>query len=83
MAPPPPVQLTIFHKPLVLHDQIEVVCPPATMLVSAIDDTHACMDRLEQRFRQVVMKLMYVHLIHPWHRFMILMFDDHDLDERY
>ena len=26
---------------------------------------------------------MYVHLIHPQHRSMILMFDDHDLDERY
>ena len=29
------------------------------------------------------MILMYVHLIHPQHRSMILIFDDHDLDERY
>ena len=29
------------------------------------------------------MILMYVHLIHPQHISMILMFDDHDLDERY
>ena len=27
--------------------------------------------------------LMYTHLIRPWHKFVILMFDDHDLDERY
>ena len=31
----------------------------------------------------VWMVLMYVHLIFPYHGFMILMFDDHDLDERY
>ena len=31
----------------------------------------------------VGMILMYVHLIRPWHRSMILMFDSHDLDERY
>ena len=29
------------------------------------------------------MILMYVYLIRPQHRFMILIFDDHDLDERY
>ena len=53
MAPPPPVQLTVFHEPLVLHDQIEVACPPTTVLVSTTDDTRACMDRLEQRFLQM------------------------------
>ena len=53
MAPPPPVQLTVFHEPLVLHDQIEVACPLATVLVLATGDTRACMDRLEQRFRQM------------------------------
>ena len=53
MPPPPPVQLRVFHKPLVLHDQIEVACPPAIMLVSATDDARACMDRLEQHFRQM------------------------------
>ena len=53
VAPPPPVQLTVFHEPLVLHDQIEVACPPITVLVTATDDTCACMDRLEQRFRHM------------------------------
>ena len=53
MAPLPPVQLTVFHEPLVLHGQIEVACPPAIVLVSAIDDTRACMDKLEQCFRQL------------------------------
>ena len=51
VAPPPPIQLIVFHEPLVLHDQIEVAYPPATVLVSAIDDARSCMDRLEQRFR--------------------------------
>ena len=31
----------------------------------------------------IEMLLMYVHIIHPQHRSMILIFDDHDLDERY
>ena len=31
----------------------------------------------------VRMILMYVNLIPPLHRSLILMFDDHDLDERY
>ena len=31
----------------------------------------------------VGMILMYVQLIHPQHRSMILIFDDHDFDERY
>ena len=26
---------------------------------------------------------MYVHLIHPQHKSMLWIFDDHDLDERY
>ena len=53
MAPPLLVQLTFFHEPLVLHDQIEVAYSPAIVLVSATDDTRACMDRLEQLFRQI------------------------------
>ena len=53
MAPLPSVQLAVFHEPLVLHDQIQVACPLATMLVSATDDARACMDRLEQRFRHM------------------------------
>ena len=53
MAPPSLVQLIIFHGPLVLHGQIKVVYPLAIMLVSAIDDTHARMNRLEQRFQQL------------------------------
>ena len=51
VAPPPPIQLTVFHEPLVFHNQIEMAFPPATMLVSATNDTRARMDRLEQRFR--------------------------------
>ena len=47
MEPPSPVQLIVFHEPLVLHDQIKVACPPTTALVSATNDTRACMDRLE------------------------------------
>ena len=52
VAPPPPVQLTVFHEPLVLHSQIEVACPLAIVLILATNDTHARMDRLEQRFRR-------------------------------
>ena len=51
MAPPSPIQLTVFHEPLVFHDQIEVACSVATVLVSTTDDTRAFMDRLDQRFR--------------------------------
>ena len=53
MAPPPPIQLTVFHEALVLHSHIEVAYPPATVLVLATDDTRAHMDRLDQRFRHM------------------------------
>ena len=42
-----------FHEPLVLHGQIEVACPPATVLIPATNDTRARMDRLEQCFRHM------------------------------
>ena len=77
--------------PLVLHGQAEVTPPLITILVFFIDDTRTRMDKLEQLFRQMRIfngvtnwdDLMYVHLIRPYHKSMILMFDDHDLDERY
>ena len=47
VVPPPPIQLTVSHEPLVLHSKIKVAHSPTTMLVSATDDTHACMDRQE------------------------------------
>ena len=53
MAPPPPVQLIVSHEPLVLHDQIEVACPPAIVLVSTTNYTRARMDRQEQLFRHI------------------------------
>ena len=91
MSPPPPVQLTVFHEPLVLHDQIEVAFPLDTVLVSATNDTRACMDRLEQRFRHMrifdgVTSYDDINVCAPHSpidRFMISMFNDHDLDERY
>ena len=53
MAPPSPVQLTVFHEPLVLHGQIEVAFPLTTVLVLATDDTRARMDKMEHRFRHM------------------------------
>ena len=50
-SPPlPPVQMIASHIPLVLHDHIEVTLPLAIIPVSATNDMHACMDRLEHFF---------------------------------
>nr|CAN67851.1 hypothetical protein VITISV_020214 [Vitis vinifera] len=38
--------------PYVLHSQIDVTPPPVVAPIPALEDTHACMDILDQRMRQ-------------------------------
>ena len=35
-----------------LHDQCEVA-PPVIVQITVLEDTHICMDRIEQRIRQL------------------------------
>ena len=55
MPPLPPSisQLGPSPAPFILHSQTEVAPPPINMPTPTSDDTHARMDRLEQRLRQM------------------------------
>ena len=49
---PPPIPTTPQASPYVLHGHSEVA-PPVVVLNTITDDAHACIDRLEQRMRQM------------------------------
>ena len=49
---PPPVPTVPQASPYVLHGHSEVA-PPTIVPTTVTDDAHACMDRLEQRMRQM------------------------------
>ncbi|RVW76910.1 hypothetical protein CK203_051576 [Vitis vinifera] len=51
--PPPPLGLTVpWAPPYLLHGHFEVASP-AVVQTTVLGDTHACMDRIEQRIRQL------------------------------
>ncbi|KAL6347695.1 hypothetical protein AAG906_026224 [Vitis piasezkii] len=50
---PPPLPPIPQPTPFTLQSQIEVAPPPAMVVVPTSEDTHARMDRLEQRMRQM------------------------------
>ena len=51
--PPPPLDQTAPQaSPYLLHGQSEVV-PPTIVHTTVPEDTHACMDPIEQRIRQL------------------------------
>ena len=51
--PPPPNQLAPQAIPFTLHSQTEVAPPPVTVPTLTSEDTHARMDSLKQRLRQL------------------------------
>ena len=54
MPPPPPLGQTVPQPtPFTLQSQTEVTPPPAMVVVPTSEDTHARMDRLEQKMRQM------------------------------
>ena len=51
--PPPPLGLIVPRAPpYLLHGHSEVASP-AVVQTTVLEDTHACMDRIEQRIRQL------------------------------
>ena len=50
--PPPPIPSAPQASPYILHGHSEIA-PPVVAQATIIDDTHACMDRIEQRVRQL------------------------------
>ena len=54
MPSPPPLGQTVPQPtPFTLQSQTEVTPPPAMVAVPTSEDTHARMDRLEQKVRQM------------------------------
>ena len=52
MPSPPPLGQTVPQPtPFTLQSQTEVTPPPAMVVVPTSEDTHARMDRLEQKMR--------------------------------
>ena len=54
VSPPPPLSQLVPHSaPYVLHSQTDVTPPPTVAPIPASEDTHARMDKLEQRMKQM------------------------------
>ena len=52
-TPPPPLGLTVPQAPpCLLHGHSEVASP-VVVHTTVLEDTHACMDRIEQHIRQL------------------------------
>ena len=51
-SPPPPISIVPQASPYMLHSHSEVA-PPVVVQTMVINDAHTCMDRIEQRMRQL------------------------------